>query len=65
MRLRVKLYSKDRPKAEQSPSAVTIEIPDNAREFVHDGQCYKITGQQGLVYEGDTSGTLETDAIEC
>jgi hypothetical protein len=65
MRIRVRLYSKDRPKAEQSPLPVTIEIPDNAREFVHAGKRYKITGQQGSVHEGDTSGTLETDALEC
>jgi hypothetical protein len=65
MKIRVRLYSKTRPKAEQSPSPVTIEIPDNAREFEHVGKRYKIVGLQGSVHEGDKSGVLETDAVEC
>jgi len=64
MKLRVRLYSKDRPRADQSPSQVTIEVPDGAREFEHEGKRYKIVGQQGSVHEGDKSGSHETDAVE-
>jgi hypothetical protein len=65
MRIRVKLYSKNRPRAEQSPASVTIEIPNGAREFEHASKRCKVVGQQGLVHEDDKSGSLETDAIEC
>lgn len=65
MKIQVKLYSKDRPKAEQSPSPVRIEIVSDTREFDYAGKRYKIVGQQGSVHEGDKSGALETDAIEC
>jgi hypothetical protein len=51
-------------KAEQSPSTVTIEIPNNAREFEHAGKRNKVVGQQGSVHEQDKSGVLEADAIE-
>jgi hypothetical protein len=64
VRIRVKLYTKDRPKADQSPSPVMIEVPDGTREFEHEGKRYKIVGQQGSVHQGDISGSLETDAVE-
>ena len=64
MKIRVMLYSKDRPRAEQSPTQVTTEIPDGAREFDHAGKRYKLTRLQTSVHEGDKSGVLEADAEE-
>ena len=52
MKLRVRLFAKDRPKAEQSPHPVTIEgVPTDARHFDHQGKRYKITWRQTSVHE--------------
>jgi hypothetical protein len=65
MKIRVRLYSKTRPRSEQSPAPITIEIPSGAREFEHGGKRYKVVGQQGSVHQDDKSNSLETDAVEC
>jgi len=65
MKIRVKLYSKNRPKSEQNAVPITIEIADDAKTFDYDGRTYKITWLQNSVHEFDVSGSVEAEAVEC
>ena len=66
MQTMVRLFSKDRPQAEQFPPRVLIEIPHDAYEFEHAGKCYKIISRETTpVHQHDKPRPRGADAVEC